>query len=192
MANSLSDFRSNFFGVRQNRFMVNFTFPQGTAQDLDLDGIQTIYCKATQSPPTAIGTIPVLWQGRQVKFSGERVYGDWTLVIYEAAGRKSQHNLKAAFERWVNLMDERNTHEINYNVVTNWDLYYDDIGASNLRPGEAGQFPSNYSKHIKLINCFPTEISPVDLSYDTENTFIEFTVTMAFDYWEPITSAAGA
>jgi hypothetical protein len=192
MANSLSEFRNNFFGVRQNRFMVNFTFPSGVANGLDLDGIQTIYCKATQSPPSAIGTIPVLWQGRQVKFSGERVYGDWTLVIYEAAGRKTSHNIKAAFERWINLMDERNTHEINYNVVTNWDLYYDDIGASALRPGEPGQQPANYSKHIKLINCFPTEISPVDLSYDTENTFIEFTVNMAFDYWEPITSAAGA
>jgi len=192
MANSLSQFRNNFFGVRGNRFMVNFTFPDGVGSNLDLNGIQTIYCKATQSPPSAIAPIPVMWQGRQVKFSGERVYGDWTLVIYEAAGRKSSHNIKAAFERWMNKIDDRNSHEINYNVVTNWDLYYDDIGSTNLRPGEAGQDPSNYSKHIKLINCFPTEVSPVDLSYDAENTFIEFTVTMAYDYWEPITSAAGA
>jgi hypothetical protein len=87
-------------------------------------------------------------------------------------------------------MDERNTHQINYNVVTNWDLYYDDIQTS--RSGQPGQLPGNYSKHIKLINCFPTEISPVDLSYDTENTFVEFTVSMSFDYWEPMTAAAGS
>lgn len=191
MPNSLSEFRNNFFGVRQNRFMVNFTFPQGVATGLDLDGIQTVYCKATQSPPSAIGVIPVMWQGRPVKFSGERAYGDWSLVIYEAAGRKTSHNIKAAFERWVNAMDERNNHEIAHNVVTNWDLYYDDIQANATKTGSPGQSPANYSKHIKLLNCFPTEISPVDLSYDSENSFIEFTVTMAFDYWEPITAAAG-
>lgn len=189
MANGLSDFRNNFFGVRQNRFMVNFTFPTGIGSGLDLDTVQTIYCKATQTPPSAVGQIPVMWQGRPVKFSGERVYGDWALVIYEAAGTKTSHNLKAAFERWINRMDERNTHQINYNLVTNWDLYYDDIQTN--RTGQPGQTPGNYSKKIKLINCFPTEISPVDLSYDSENTFIEFTVNMSFDYWEPTSAAAG-
>ena len=112
MANGLSDFRNNFFGVRQNRFMVNFTFPQGIGTDLNLDTAQTIYCKATQTPPSAIGQIPVMWQGRPVKFSGERVYGDWAIVIYEAAGKKSNHNLKAAFERWIDRMDARDTHII--------------------------------------------------------------------------------
>jgi hypothetical protein len=189
MANGLSDFRSNFFGVRPNRFMVNFSFPAGVAGSID-PTIETIYCKATQTPASAIGVIPVMWQGRTVKFSGERVYGDWTLVIYEAAGRKSSHNLKAAFERWIERMDQRDTHNINYNLVTNWDIYYDDIDAN--RQGRPGQTPSNYSKHIKMINCFPTEVSPLDLAYDQENTFAEFTVTMSFDFWEPQTSAAGA
>jgi hypothetical protein len=192
MANGLTEFRNNFFGVRTNRFMVNFAFPTGIATGLDLDVAQTIYCRATQSPPSAIGVIPVMWQGRPVKFSGERVFGDWTLVIYEAAGRKSSHNLKAAFERWVNNMDTRNTHEINYNVTTNWDLYYDDIQANPNRSGKPGQSPGNYSKHVKLINCFPVEVSPLDLSYDAENAFAEFTVTMSFDLWEPVTAASGA
>ena len=189
MANGLSDFRNNFFGVRTNRFMVNFAFPSGVAATID-PNIETIYCKATQTPASAIGVIPVLWQGRTVKFSGERVYGDWSLVIYEAAGRKSSHNLKAGFERWIEKMDKRNEHTINYSLVTNWDIYYDDISAS--KEGAAGQSPANYSKHIKMINCFPTEVSPLDLSYDVENQFAEFTVTMSFDYWEPQTSAAGA
>jgi len=190
MPNSLQEFRNNFFGVRQNRFMVSFNFPTGIASGIDLDTAQTIYCKATQAPPSAVGIIPVMWQGRPIKFSGERVYGDWTLVIYEAAGKKSSHNLKAAFERWINAMDTRNTHEISYSVTTNWDIYYDDI--QTTRTGRPGQTPSNYSKHIKMINCFPIEMSPVDLSYDAENSFSEFTVTMAYDYWEPVTAAAGA
>ena len=189
MPNSLSQFRANFFGVRTNRFMVNFSYPAGIADDLDLNLVQTIYCKASQTPSSAIGVIPIMWQGRTVKFSGERVYGDWSIVVYEASGAKNSHNLKAGFERWIEAMDTRDTHVVNYNYVTNWDIYYDDSSGQGTG---ASQEPSSYSKHIKMINCFPVEMSPLDLSYDSENQFAEFTVTMAYDFWEPQTKAAGA
>ena len=81
MPSNLSSFRANFFGVRTNRFMVNFSYPQGIADDLDLNLVQTIYCKASQTPASAIGVIPVMWQGRTVKFSGERVYGDLDRIL---------------------------------------------------------------------------------------------------------------
>ena len=190
MASNITNFRNNFFGVRTNRFMVNFAFPSGVGNIEN--NIETIYCKATQVPASAIGSIPVLWQGRTVKFSGERVYGDWSIVVYEAAGRKSNHNIRPLFERWIERMDARDEHSLNYNLTTNWDVYYDDIGADTTRSAPDGQQISNYSKHIKLINCFPMEISPLDLSYDAENQFAEFTVTLSFDYWEPVTAAAGA
>lgn len=191
MARNLSDFRNNFFGVRSNRFMVHFEFPAAVRQGLNLDEAQTIYCKATQTPATAIGIIPVLWQGRQVKFSGERVYGDWTVVIYESAGSKSSHNIKAGFERWIELMDRRNEHTINYNVTTNWEIYYDDMALRESRESSDGQNRNIYSKQIKMINCFPVEISPLDLAYEQENQFAEFTVTMSYDYWEPMNAATG-
>ena len=37
---------------------------------------------------------------------------------------------------------------------------------------------------ITLRNCFPIDISAMELSYDAVDTFAEFTITLAYDYWE--------
>jgi hypothetical protein len=174
MATNITNFREKFSGVRPNRFTINGNFPSGTglsAPEL------SIYCKATQLPGSSIGVIPVPWMGRVVKFSGERSYADWTLQIYDSS--IAANELRAGFEKWIELMDGRDTHKINYSKVEPWTITYMDMNGT-----ESGQGNPTGNRQIKLNNCFPVDISPVDLSYDAVDTFSEFTVTMAYDFWE--------
>ena len=173
MARSITNFRKSFAGVRPNRFTIEGVFPSETglsAPEL------SIYCKATQLPGSSIGVIPVPWMGRVVKFSGERSYADWTLQIYESS--IASNDLRTGFERWIELMDGRDSHKINYDLVQQWAVIYMDMNGSESGEGNPGS-----GRDIILNNCFPVDISPVDLSYDAVDTFSEFTVTMAYDFW---------
>lgn len=171
---TLDQFRSGFKGVRGNRFRVFGQFPAGVAQVPANANTFEFYCKAAAVPGSSIGMIPVGYKGRPVKFSGERVYQDWVVAIYDS----SDQNLREKFESWVQKMDMKNAHEINYNLASSeWGIEYMD-----MIPGQT-QSDSNYRKKITLVNAFPIDISPMEMSYDVNDTFAEFGVTIAYDYW---------
>jgi hypothetical protein len=167
---TLDNFRNSFRGVRGNRFRVMGDFPNQAGFDATTF---EFYCKAASIPGSSIGMIPVGYKGRPVKFSGERTYSDWVVQIYES----SVVDLRERFEQWIDFMDSRNDHEINYNVSSSqWSIFYDDVNGT--------QSDSKYKKEIRLINCFPIDVSPIEMSYDVPDTFAEFTVTIAYDRWE--------
>ena len=37
---------------------------------------------------------------------------------------------------------------------------------------------------VKIINCYPTNISPIEVSWDNEGTVMELSVSFNFDYYE--------
>ena len=169
--NTITDFRTNFFGIRPNRFKVRGTYPVGGGSSDKFD----VYIKAADLPTSTIGPIPVTWQGRIVKFSGERVYTDWAISVYDSS--IDSHSLRVNLERWIEEMDGRNSHKINYNLTSTWSVEYNDM-SNAIGDG-------SFNNTIYLINCFPVEIGPVQLNYDLSDTFSEFTVVLAYDYWTP-------
>lgn len=184
MAN-LNEFRSNFFGVRPNRFMVQANWPSGVPSPPDVSNL-FIYVKGADLPGSTIGTINVAWQGRVIKFSGERNYSDWVINVYDS--NVPTKDLRTGFERWMEVMDGRNTHQINYNLVSDWTIRYSDVTIGQQSTPANTQSPNNFNKAVKLKNCFPTDIGPITLNYDVADTFSEFTVQIAYDYWEPVDS----
>jgi hypothetical protein len=84
------------------------------------------------------------------------------------------------------ILSGRNTNQIDYNVVTDWTVYYSDIVPNDTNSPENTQDVGNFNKAIKLKNCFPVDLGPVTLNYDLADSFSEFTVQIAYDYWEPI------
>lgn len=175
MATGITNFRGGFNGVRPNRFTISGSFPQtinSAFSDFD------IYCKATQLPGSSIGVIPVPWMGRVTKFSGERVYADWTIQVYDSS--VDSQDLRLAFEDWIDVMDGRDNHIIRYDQTAIWQIYYQDITNAVSTQGNP---TTTAKKKVTLVNCFPVDISPIDLSYDLVDTFAEFTVTLAYDYW---------
>jgi hypothetical protein len=45
------------------------------------------------------------------------------------------------------------------------------------------------TKQYDLRGCFPTNISAIDVNYDSENTIQEFTVELQVQYWESGTTS---
>lgn len=178
---TLNEFRNRFFGVRPNRFMVETTWPTGVVSP-NLEDLN-IYVKAADLPGTTVGQINVAWQGRVVKFAGERVYADWAINVYDC--NIPAKDLREGFERWMEAMSGRNTHQINYNLVSDWIVRYSDVVSGTTQTPENTQSPNNFNKSVRLKNCFPVDLGPVTLNYDLADSFSEFTVQIAYDYWEP-------
>lgn len=174
---TIDNFRQGFKGVRANRFRVAGTFPSGIEAGNIPAGTFEFYCKAASVPGSAVGVIPVGYKGRPIKFSGERTYADWLVQIYDS----TDTDLRTNFERWIEAMDGRNSHQINYNVAggnVTWTVEYMEQAPGSTQSG------NSYQKKIKLVNCFPIDLSPIELSYDSPDTFSEFTVTLTYDYWD--------
>jgi len=57
-----------------------------------------------------------------------------------------------------------------------WVVSYDDMFGSKSN--------SKYEKLCTLINVFPIDISPIELTNDATDVFAEFTVTLTYDYSE--------
>jgi len=189
MAIGINQFRTNFGGTRPNRFRVNVSTPSNNAispagNDVGADpaGLTNfdIYCKATSVPGSSIGVIPTPWMGRVVKFSGERTYADWTVQVYDAS--VSASDSRTYFEKWIDAMDTRDTHNIAYKHVGSASVHWDDIQGTF---GVGEHKDQKFQKSITLINLFPIDISAMELSYDAVDTFAEYTVTFAYDYWVP-------
>lgn len=177
--NSITEFRTNFFGIRPNRFIVRGTYPPGVGGSSDKFDV---YVKAADLPTSTIGPIPVTWQGRIVKFSGERVYTDWAISVYDSSNNVD--SLRVNLEKWIEAMDGRNTHQINYDLTSTWSVSYNDMSKA-ISDG-------SFSNTIHLMHCFPVEIGPVQLNYDLSDTFSEFTVVLAYDFWTPDSPASSA
>lgn len=174
--NTVETFRSNFFGVRQNRFMVIPSYPQGIRGPSS--DITQIIVKAADIPEASIGVINVPWMGRTIKFSGERTYSEWSIQIYES--NQSVNDLRKVFEDWMDLMDQRTTHKISYDVAADWEVWYNDVVSGQKTTS------TSFTRGVRLVKCFPINVGALNMDYDVADSFAIFPVTLAFDYWEPL------
>jgi len=46
-------------------------------------------------------------------------------------------------------------------------------------------------KHYKFVDAYPTELSAIELNFDTNNQVEEFTTTFQYNYWTSETSTSG-
>jgi len=178
MATGITDFRTNFKGTRPNRFLMNISWPGAAALG---KAEWHLYGKATSIPNQQIGVIPVPWMGRVIKFSGERLFPDWTVQIYDSGGAQ---DTRAYFMQWLESMNSAEAHALSYNQTGEGTVYFDDFGSSQNTPFGGGdtQAQSNFKRSFLLKHCFPIDVGPLDFSYDASDSFSEFTVTFAYDY----------
>ena len=91
-------------------------------------------------------------------------------------------NLRKYFENWITLGDHPLTHKQQYNIAstTPWQVAFDDIAANTS--GGADPAATTYKKTHFLFNCWPIDISAIDLNYEAADSFAEFTLTLAYDF----------
>jgi hypothetical protein len=170
----VDDFKSKLIGggARANLFKVTANFPGYAGGDVELTSFM---CKAAQLPASIIAPITVPFRGRQLQIAGDRTFEPWTITIINDVNME----VRNAFERWMNGINQHNANT----GLTNPTDYQADMIVEQLN--KAGEVTKRYD----FRGTFPTNVSAIDLSYDSENTIEEFTVEMQVQYWESNTTS---
>lgn len=180
---SVSNFTSALAGdgARPNLFQVNMNLP-GESGAVDGRSI-TFKAKSAQLPGSSLGTVPVYYMGREMKFAGNRTFADWTITIIN----DEDFFIRNSFERWMNSI---NSTESNIRTATGLTLSAGSVGlpyateASVTQLGKQG----NTLKSYTFVGMFPVDLSPIDLDWGSNDAIEEFTVTFAYQYWNTNTT----
>ena len=170
-------------GIKPNMFSVDISFPtDGTGDAANFSSsdrdLTNILCKSAALPGSNLGVIEVPFRGRTVKIAGDRTFDTWTATFF--ADRNME--IRALFEDWANSI---NTHEANTapRFLPNGGAtgYMADLYVSQLEKdaSEGGNVIRTYHLH----HCFPTNVSPIDLAYDSNDQVEEFSVEFQYSYW---------
>ena len=172
--NTLSQIKTAIgVGARPNLFRVSFS--GGFAQGFD-SATYSILCKAAQIPGSTHGTIEVpTGGGRRYKLAGDRTFAEWTTTVINDSNMNARNAIEAYQKSFVNADFETfqavsaggRTTDSQLTVVTVQHL--DQSGAP--------------VRTYTLNNCFVSDISAIDLSYDSTDAISEFTVTWVYDYF---------
>lgn len=183
MAFSLKTFKNSLAGggARPNLFRVdiNGILPGGNSLDAD----DNILIKAAQLPESTVGLIEVPFRGRTFKVAGDRTFAPWTITVINDENMR----VRRIMEQWMQAIAQ----------------YQDGSGLQSpegyMKEAIVTQLtrtPSNKSLTIggglaetmkyKFHDIFPTNISAIDLSYDSSDTIEEFTVEFQVQFWEAL------
>ena len=159
-------------GTRPNLFEVEIAFPNETAIDNDTKEKSRFMIKAAALPASNITPIDVNFRGRILKIAGDRTFDTWTVTVLNDV----DFSIRSAFEKWMNLINkmEDNTGEQDP-AIYQPDAYVHqlDRDGSTLRT-------------YKFHDAFPTQVSQIDLSYETTDAIEEFTVEFQVQWWEAL------
>ena len=163
-------------GVKPNMFLVDVQFPAALAKGGEDLNLTNILCKSAALPGSNLGVIEVPFRGRTVKIAGDRTFDTWTATFFNDKDFK----LRSFFEQWANSI---NTHADNTAPLftPSKDGYMADLFVDQLEKdaSEGGAKLRTY----KLHHCFPTNVSPIDLAYDSNDQIEEFTVEWQYSYF---------
>jgi hypothetical protein len=169
---NISKFRAALAaGAKPNLFKVNLSLPTNvTDTGSAITNNFSVLAKSAAIPALTVGIIEVPYRGRRIKLPGDRTYGDWTVTIVN----DNKQTMRKAFDRWLAYINNpiateniRSTQDIDYKV---------DIDIAHLK------INGLVSRNYKLVDAFPTDVSAIDLSYDTTDAIQEFSVTFLYSH----------
>ena len=171
---TITDFKSKMAGggARPNLFEVELVFPDPIAIENDVKEKSRFLVKAAQLPASNITPIEVNFRGRILKIAGDRTFDTWTVTVINDV----DFSIRSAFEKW---MDFINSME-DATGAQDPALYQPDAYVHQL--DRDGSTLRTYKFH----DVFPTNISAIDLSYETVDSVEEFTVEFQVQWWEAI------
>ena len=171
---TITDFKSKLTGggARPNLFEVELAFPDQLAIDNDVKEKSRFLCKAAALPASNIAPIDINFRGRILKIAGDRTFDTWTVTVINDV----DFSIRSAFEKWMNLINKLDDATGTQDPA----LYQPDAYVHQL--DRDGSTLRTYKFH----DVFPTNISQMDLSYETTDTIEEFTVEMQVQWWEAL------
>ena len=189
---TIADFKSKLIGggARPNLFEVELTTLPASVTGWDADTFKFM-CKAANMPAQNIASIDVPFRGRTFKVAGDRTIDPWTITVIN----DEDFRLRRAFEEWseqIAKLDnnlgatEPSAYMVNAKV---YQLGRGSTASSKDNNGSSNAVLAEY----QFVDIFPTNVSQIDLSYDSTDTIEEFTVefqVQSFNILEPKVGAA--
>ena len=178
----ISDFKSKLTGggARPNLFEVELAFPTAVAIENDVLQKARFLVKAAALPASTVTPVEVPFRGRILKIAGDRTFETWTITVLN----DTDFVIRSAFEKWMNVINSME----DATGAQNPEDYQKDAMVHQLdRDG-------GILRSYKFWDIWPTNLSSIDLSYETTDTLEEFTVEMQVHWWEAYkgtSSAAG-
>ena len=170
----ITDFKSKLTGggARPNLFEVELAFPEQIEIANDVKDKSRFLVKAAALPASNITPIDINFRGRILKIAGDRTFDTWTVTVIN----DTDFAIRSAFEKWMNQINKLS----DATGAQDPAEYQEDAYVHQLdRDGST-------LRTYKFFDVFPTNISQVDLSYETIDTLEEFTVELQVLYWESI------
>jgi len=170
----VDDFKAKLSGggARSNLFKATLNFPAYAGGDVE---ISSFMCKGAQLPGSTITPIPIPFRGRQIQIAGDRTFEPWNIMVLN----DTNFAVRNAFERWMNGINQHNTNT----GLTNPLDYQADMVIEQLDKD------GNVIKRYDFRGTFPTNIGPIEVSWDAENQIEEFPVELQVQYWESNTTS---
>jgi hypothetical protein len=172
-------------GVKPNMFIVDIAFPGEVAGAEGDSDMINLLCKSAALPASNLGVIEVPFRGRTVKIAGDRTFDTWTATFVNDKEMK----IRSYFEQWLATI---NSHESNNAPLFTPGMT--DGGYSRMlkvkqlekNASESGEILRQYDLHY----AFPTNVSQIDLAYDSNDQIEEFTVEFQYSYWKAVSGEA--
>jgi len=156
-------------GARPNLFEVSIINPVSTIADSKT----RFMVKGAEIPAATLGEIQQFYQGRAVKYAGDRTYADWTVTVIN----DENFLVREAMERWNNAINGHRSNERNPAFALAGQY---KAKATVTQLSKTGTALRTYA----FEGIYPKEISNITLDWGTNDTIEEFTVTFAYDLWE--------
>lgn len=171
----VDDFKARMSGggARPNMFQVRINAPAGI-DGIDMESLSFLV-KGAQLPGSTVGLIDIPFRGRHFKMAGDRTFEPWTVTIFN----DTDFRVRDMMERWMNRINE---HESNISSIDPAS-YMADMAVDQL--GKNGEVLKTY----EFRSAFPIQVSPIDLSWESENQIEEFQVTFEYLYWTSNTTS---
>lgn len=201
MAFRLNEFKTNLTGegARPTLFDVELIFPSGPTGIPGIPGTLPIpippglgisggiteplkklkfTCKAAQLPGKTLGVIEVPYFGRKIKVAGDQTFAEWTITVINDEDFVTRN----AFESWMSSINQHNS-----NLRTN-QFYHSTAKVTQYAKSAAFGSFSTPIKSYKFEGVWPSDLSPIDVSWESNDTIEEYTVTLNYNWWESSTT----
>jgi len=187
MSFRVQDFRTALAsdGARPNLFKVEIPRFPTIAGAAGAPGIDTggstparklsFMARASQLPGSTVNQVPVMYFGREVKFSGNRTFADWNMTIIN----DEDFLIRNSFEAWLAGLNSHSANLRDSRAINNVGYQCDAFITQYSKDGEE-------IKKYKFVGLFPTDLTPIELDWSSNDTIEEFAVTFSYQWWESV------
>lgn len=169
-------------GARTTKFRVNVVLPKIMGESQPADDLIAIVAKTASFPGKSLSVINVKHKGLSIPVKGDIKHTQtWDCTFYMS----SDHSIKSYFELWVEAMSAHHTYgdSDSYNQLKSSKDVLKDVYMTNIYIFQEDFDGTRDTAKYTLSNCFPTQISPLTVSYEGASKVHEFTVSFSYTHY---------